>query len=75
MKKIIGLTFVSLYIVVLTGCGNNRNESNVNNQKPTSDRIKSQKKDRYSCEMDTDVHSDRPGICPKCGMELVKDTN
>ena len=26
----------------------------------------------YTCEMDTDVVSDKPGKCPKCGMELVK---
>jgi hypothetical protein len=26
----------------------------------------------YTCEMDTDVKSDKPGKCPKCGMELVK---
>ncbi len=26
----------------------------------------------YTCEMDTDVISDKPGKCPKCGMELVR---
>ena len=24
----------------------------------------------YICPMDKDVHSDRPGKCPKCGMDL-----
>ncbi len=32
----------------------------------------------YQCEMDPDVKSDKPGKCPKCGMDLqrviVKDT-
>lgn len=26
----------------------------------------------YSCPMHSDVHSDKPGKCPKCGMALVK---
>jgi copper chaperone CopZ len=26
----------------------------------------------YVCPMHSDVHSDKPGKCPKCGMELVK---
>ena len=27
---------------------------------------------KYVCPMDTDVVSDHPGNCPKCGMELEK---
>lgn len=26
----------------------------------------------YTCPMHSDVHSDKPGKCPKCGMTLVK---
>ncbi len=26
----------------------------------------------YSCTMHPEVKSDKPGKCPKCGMELVK---
>lgn len=26
----------------------------------------------YVCPMDTDVVKNQPGICPKCGMKLVK---
>jgi hypothetical protein len=26
----------------------------------------------YQCEMDTYVKSDKPGQCPKCGMDLEK---
>ncbi|MDR3696280.1 heavy metal-binding domain-containing protein [Mucilaginibacter sp.] len=26
----------------------------------------------YTCPMDADVLSDKPGKCPKCGMTLVK---
>jgi mercuric ion binding protein len=26
----------------------------------------------YTCPMHSDIHSDKPGKCPKCGMALVK---
>ena len=26
----------------------------------------------YTCPMHPEVHSDQPGKCPKCGMNLVK---
>ena len=26
----------------------------------------------YTCEMHNEVMSERPGSCPKCGMDLVK---
>jgi hypothetical protein len=26
----------------------------------------------YTCPMHPEVHSDKPGKCPKCGMTLVK---
>ncbi|MCY7409377.1 MAG: hypothetical protein LH473_03830 [Chitinophagales bacterium] len=26
----------------------------------------------YTCPMHPEVNSDKPGKCPKCGMELVK---
>ena len=26
----------------------------------------------YTCSMHPEVNSDKPGKCPKCGMELVK---
>jgi Cu(I)/Ag(I) efflux system membrane fusion protein len=30
------------------------------------------KKEVYSCEMNPEVISEKPGKCPKCGMELTK---
>jgi hypothetical protein len=29
----------------------------------------------YTCPMHTEIISDKPGTCPKCGMELVKVEN
>lgn len=30
------------------------------------------KLDKYSCPMHPEVKSSMPGVCTKCGMELVK---
>ncbi|NII26342.1 hypothetical protein HB364_14720 [Pseudoflavitalea sp. X16] len=34
-----------------------------------------QKDKKYTCPMHPEVLSDQPGICPKCGMELVEKGN
>ncbi len=31
-----------------------------------------QKKYKYYCTMHPDIGADKPGICSKCGMELVE---
>lgn len=33
---------------------------------------KQQKKGKYTCTMHPGVSADNPGVCPKCGMELVE---
>ena len=30
---------------------------------------------KYACPMHEDIESDKPGRCPKCGMDLVLKTN
>lgn len=27
----------------------------------------------YTCPMHSEIHSDKPGVCPKCGMNLVQE--
>ncbi|TAL77611.1 MAG: hypothetical protein EPN88_02520 [Bacteroidetes bacterium] len=38
---------------------------------PANEKQKNQKL-YYTCSMHPEVHSDKPGKCPKCGMNLVK---
>ena len=37
----------------------------------TSDTSKMASAVKYTCTMDSEVISDTPGHCPKCGMEMV----
>ena len=37
--------------------------SSINQQKPVT----------YTCPMHPEIHSNKPGNCPKCGMKLVKE--
>jgi hypothetical protein len=30
------------------------------------------KKYKYVCTMHSEIGSDKPGVCPKCGMDLVE---
>ena len=36
---------------------------------------KDAKQYKYFCTMDKEVGSDKPGVCSKCGMELVEREN
>jgi hypothetical protein len=45
-----------------------------NNSKPKSNTVESTTAEKvvYTCPMHPEVTSDKPGSCPKCGMDLVK---
>ena len=36
------------------------------------DTVQAMSKGKYTCTMHSEVISDKPGKCPKCGMKLVK---
>ncbi len=63
--------FINILFIALLGfnaCSTNSKSGDKSTQ--TSTEVK---KTVYRCPMDTDVVSDKPGTCSKCGMDLVKD--
>lgn len=69
MKKnflIIGFVVLSLGFTSCDKKGNtNQNTGN------TTEEAEMAEKGSYTCTMHPEVVSDKPGKCPKCGMELV----
>lgn len=74
MKKLI-LPLTAISILAVISCNNNAPENKSAALKKDSIPVnRANIKEVYTCPMDTDYHSDKPGTCPKCGMELVKQT-
>lgn len=42
-------------------------------QDSTAKKMNMHEKMHYTCSMDAGVHQDKPGKCPKCGMDLVQE--
>jgi membrane fusion protein, copper/silver efflux system len=60
-----GTSAVVLLLVILNGCFRQDDTSRGN---PES----AKQKEYYTCTMHPQIVSDRPGVCPICGMELIK---
>jgi hypothetical protein len=59
------LTIICL-VVALTSCGQSSTK-----ETPTNTST-SKSKTVYTCTMHPDIKADKPGVCPKCGMDLVE---
>jgi Cu(I)/Ag(I) efflux system membrane fusion protein len=69
-NSIILLSSTLLIIVGLIACNNS--EKGSADKKIANDSL-NKTTEIYTCPMDTDYHSDKPGTCPKCGMDLEKN--
>jgi uncharacterized membrane protein len=51
--------------------------SSCSSSKPKSQAVESKATEQivYTCTMHPEVRSDKPGKCPKCGMELIRMDN
>jgi len=64
MKRIVYL----LIVVAFIGCKGNENKKA---ESTPADSTKTQKvASEYTCPMHPEIISDKPGQCPKCGMDL-----
>jgi Cu(I)/Ag(I) efflux system membrane fusion protein len=66
MKRIVLLFALTTGILYLSSCSGRPTE----NTAPVEQQH-SNNSDYYTCTMHPEVHSDKPGDCPKCGMKLV----
>jgi membrane fusion protein, copper/silver efflux system len=60
LAAITAFTFLALTILGVSGCS-----------KPAQQQSGTQTK-QYTCSMHPNVVQDKPGKCPKCGMDLVE---
>jgi protein involved in sex pheromone biosynthesis len=67
MKKYLVIALFAL-LGLITACGNQTDTKKNTAAEGKNHKIAKQ----YTCIMDPDVLKDKPGICPKCGMELVE---
>ncbi len=67
MKKTLIITAFAAFIVFAASCGSG---STTSTEQTTSQ--DTGKNIYYTCTMHPEVHSDKPGKCPICGMELIK---
>ena len=69
MKKVIILSATALTLI-FSACGNS---STTKGSPETVDTTKLKTGEVfYQCEMNPEVLSDKPGSCPKCGMDLER---
>lgn len=77
MKKVIILSVIAIALV-LGACNNSSTKNEQTNpsnaaQQFNIDTTKLKTGEVfYQCEMHSEVTSDKPGSCPKCGMDLEK---
>ena len=50
----------------------NQNSDSLSNQKTVTKNQNTEATKTYTCSMHPEVISDKPGKCPKCGMELIE---
>ena len=70
-KSIIMKTISYVFIIALLAGSFALLSCNSSGTKASTEKTVAQK-EVYSCEMHPEVISDKPGRCPKCGMELTK---
>ena len=63
LSALAGLVIFAIAVAALTGCGKS-GQTQGDSQSTTAK--------QYTCTMHPEVVLDKPGKCPKCGMELVE---
>ena len=73
MKTNLLLIFtVAIVSVIAISCGSNETKEKTSERKDTMNMKMDVAGVQYTCPMHPEVVTDKPGSCPKCGMDLVK---
>jgi len=68
MKKVFYIILLAMALApIFSACSNSGSKSPATETKAKEQVV-------YVCPMHSEVTSDKPGKCPKCGMELEKKT-
>jgi Heavy metal binding domain len=70
MKKLIFQVTAIVGIACFSACGESAKKEDFKNGSDTTHSTSAE--DKYVCPMDTDVFSNHPDTCRKCGMDLEK---
>ena len=71
MKKIFLLSVILLsFAFVFSACNSSDNNENTSTSTDKKEQLATD--EMHTCTMHNEVMSDHPGVCPKCGMKLVK---
>ena len=68
MKKNIALIILTIVMFLAYSCSSGSPKTG-NKVLPAQEKVQVY----YTCPMHPEVSSDKPGKCPKCGMDLVKE--
>lgn len=66
MKKILIMMAIGAMFTFAACSNSNTNSTNPHNSQEAAKHM------YYTCTMHPEIHRDKPGKCPKCGMELVE---
>lgn len=67
MKKLIVTTSIAALLVFAVSCSGGSSSAHKQSEMQNVKTVT-----YYTCTMHPEVHLDKPGDCPKCGMKLVK---
>ncbi|HEY8927846.1 MAG TPA: heavy metal-binding domain-containing protein [Mucilaginibacter sp.] len=62
----------SIILIAIAGCLTGFGACSHPAEKAAGDKENKKKPGKYFCTMHPSVSSDTPGVCPKCGMEMVE---
>jgi uncharacterized paraquat-inducible protein A len=74
---VIMMLFLGLGLLFFSGCNQQEKTQEAATESPMNQEKAGETQEHaisYTCPMHPDVKSDKPGKCPKCGMELVQAT-